>query len=197
MIRSFEGITPTIGHDVFVAENATVLGDVRLGEQASVWYGAVLRADVGTIAVGARSNIQELTVIHMTAGENDITIGDDVTVGHRAMLHGCTILDLVLVGMGSTIMDGAVIQSQCIIGAGSLVTPRTVIPPGVLALGSPCKPVRDLTPDELESLKLSSQKYLDLSARHRANERLLRAADSQGKPGVRRSDVWRSGRSER
>ncbi len=197
MIRSFEGNTPTLGRDVFVAENATVLGDVRLSDLASVWYGAVLRADVGTITVGARSNIQELTVIHMTAGENHTTIGDDVTIGHRAMLHGCTILDLVLVGMGCTIMDGAVIESHSIIGAGSLVTPRTVIPPGVLALGSPCKPLRDLTPDELEHLKHSSKKYLDLSARHRANERLIKAAESQGKPVVRHSDVWRSGRTHR
>jgi carbonic anhydrase/acetyltransferase-like protein (isoleucine patch superfamily) len=167
VIIPFEGKTPSLANDVFVADTATVLGDVRLGEQASVWHGCVLRGDVGAIEVGARTNIQDLTVIHVTGGKFDTTVGADVTVGHRCMLHGCAIGDLVLVGMGAILLDGSVIERECLIGAGALVTPGMRIAEGSLAIGSPARVMRQLTDEEREHLRSSAAAYVELAARHR------------------------------
>src|SRR5580698_1258338 len=118
-------IVPTLGRDVFLADNAIVIGDVHLGDEASVWFGAVLRGDYFPIRVGARTNIQDNAVLHITAGQAATTIGDDVTIGHAAIVHGCTIGNRCLVGMGSTVLDGAVVGDDSFVAAGSLVTPGT------------------------------------------------------------------------
>ena len=167
MIQPFEGKTPVIGEQVFVADNATVIGDVRLSEHVSIWHGSVLRGDVGTISIGPRTNIQDLTVIHVTGGTFDTTIGADVTVGHRVMLHGCTVGDLVLIGMGAILLDGSVVESETVVGAGSLVTPGMRIPEGSVAMGSPARVVRKLTEAERENLRASAAGYVQLAARYR------------------------------
>lgn len=151
----------------FVEESAQVIGDVVLGEQASVWFNAVIRGDVGPIRIGARTNIQDCCVIHCTKGKFFTTVGDDVTVGHSVTLHGCTVRDRVLVGMGSTIMDGAVIAEDTIVGAGSLVTPGSTFPPGHLVIGSPARARRELTAEERALLERSAANYVEYAQEHR------------------------------
>lgn len=147
-IISIDGKTPRIAEGVFIAPNAYVIGDVEIGEGSSVWFGCVLRGDVGAIRIGKRSNIQDLSCIHMTDGLSNSVIGDDVTVGHGVILHGCTVGDAALVGMGSTVMDNAVVGSQSVVAAGSLVPPRMVIPPGSMVRGAPAKVLREATEEE-------------------------------------------------
>jgi carbonic anhydrase/acetyltransferase-like protein (isoleucine patch superfamily) len=140
------GVRPTLGKDVFVAENASVIGDVHLGDEASVWFGAVLRGDYFPIRIGARTNIQDNSVVHITSGTARTTIGDDVTIGHAAIIHGCTIGSGCLIGMGSIVLDNAVVGDGSFVAAGSLVTPETIIPPGSFVLGRPARvrrPVED------------------------------------------------------
>ena len=151
--------TPTLGRDVYLARTAVVLGDVTLGDQSSVWYGAVLRGDINRIVVGRGSNIQDNAVVHL-ADELPAIIGDYVTVGHSAIIHACTIGDECLIGMGATILDGAVIGNQCIIGANALVTQNTKIPDGSMVLGSPAKVVKSLTPEQRAGLKYWAEKYV-------------------------------------
>jgi len=158
MIESFGMKTPVIDVSCFVAENATLLGDVILGSLSSVWFGAVIRADVGRISIGRRTNVQDLCVLHTEAGEV-LSIGDDVTVGHRAILHGCAVRDRVLVGMGSVIMNGAEIGSDSIVGAGALVTEGTKVPPRSLVVGVPAKLTRELTDDEVAGIVDSAERY--------------------------------------
>ena len=163
-IRLFKETRPTVGDDVFVAETAMVIGDVVLGARASIWYGSVIRGDVFHIRIGEDTNIQDNTVIHVTTGVHPTIIGDRVTVGHRALLHGCTIGDETLIGMGAIVMDEAVVGGHCMVGAGALVTPGTRIPDGHLALGSPAKVVRELRGGEIEHIKLSATHYAHLAA---------------------------------
>ena len=151
-------VSPVIHDSAFVAKNATVLGRVTLCENSSVYFGAVIRAEVADITVGKMSNIQDNCVLHADAGY-PITVGEGVTVGHGAILHGCTICDNCLIGMGSIILNGAVIGNNCIVGAGALVTQRTVVPEGSMVLGSPAKVVRPLRPDEIESNHRSAGFY--------------------------------------
>jgi carbonic anhydrase/acetyltransferase-like protein (isoleucine patch superfamily) len=158
---------PTIGQGVYVAPNATVLGDVVLGDLSSVWFGCVVRGDVFSIRIGSRTNIQDLSVVHVTQGLSKTTIGDDVTVGHCVLLHGCTIGNRVLVGMGSTILDDAVIGDDCVVGAGSLVTPRTVIPPRSLVMGRPARVVRPVTDADLSWIAKSAEAYVENAKRYR------------------------------
>jgi carbonic anhydrase/acetyltransferase-like protein (isoleucine patch superfamily) len=139
------GIRPVLGNDVFLADSATVIGDVVLGDQASVWYSVVIRGDVFPIRIGARTNIQDGTVIHITNGKSATTIGDDVTVGHMALLHGCTVKDRTLIGMGAVVLDDAVVGEESIVAAGALVPPRMVVPPRSLVMGRPAKVARALT----------------------------------------------------
>jgi carbonic anhydrase/acetyltransferase-like protein (isoleucine patch superfamily) len=153
---------PVIPASAYVAPGATVVGDVTLGEECSVWFGAVLRGDINRIRVGAHSNIQDGSVVHIDSGF-DTTIGEWVTVGHRAIVHACTVGDEVLVGMGSIILDGAEIGARSIIGAGALVTGGKKIPPGSLVLGSPAKVVRELTMEEQVSIKGWAERYVQLS----------------------------------
>lgn len=164
---NFQNYTPKIAKNVFIAPSADVIGRVELGEDSAVWFGAVIRGDVNSIKIGARSNIQDLSMVHVTHYKLDdmsdgypTIIGDDVTVGHHVMLHGCTIEDACLIGMSATILDGAVIGKESIVGAGSLVTKNKVFPPRSLIMGSPAKVVRELNSDEIAELYASASRYV-------------------------------------
>lgn len=151
--------SPVLGHQVYLARTAVVVGDVTLGDHSSVWYNAVLRGDINFIRVGHHSNIQDNAVVHL-ADDYPCVIGNYVTVGHSAIVHACTVGDETLVGMGATILDGAVIGGQCLIGAGALVTQGMEIPSGSLVLGSPARVTRALNADERAGLKHWAEKYV-------------------------------------
>lgn len=160
------GKTPVLGAGVFVAPTAVLVGDVTVGEHSSVWFGAVLRGDLNRISIGRCTNIQDNCVLHIT----DVlpcVIGDYVTVGHGAIVHGCSIGNEVLIGMGAVILDGAVIEDQCIIGAGAVVTPGTRIPSGSLAVGTPAKVIRSLDPEERARFKQWAEEYVRLAEAYR------------------------------
>ncbi|WP_394838905.1 gamma carbonic anhydrase family protein [Pendulispora rubella] len=160
-LYEYEGTRPILREGAYVSPQATVIGDIHLEAQSSVWFGAVLRGDVGAIRIGARSNVQDNAVIHVTGGLNNTVVGDDVTIGHLALLHGCTIGHRVLVGMGSIVLDDAKIGDDCFIGAGSLVTPGTVIPARSFVLGRPAKVVREVTEKDLLWIAASAQHYVE------------------------------------
>ena len=162
-----EGGLVQIDPSAFVARGAVITGDVRLGPMASVWFGCVLRGDTDRIEVGAGSNIQDGTIIHCDDGDPTV-IGEGVTVGHRCVLHGCTVEDGALIGMGAVVLNGARIGAQCLVGAGALVTQGKVFPPRMLILGSPARALRPLTPEELESVASSAQHYVDAGRAYRA-----------------------------
>jgi carbonic anhydrase/acetyltransferase-like protein (isoleucine patch superfamily) len=165
-VLAWDGVSPTFGRDVFVAPNATVIGRVTLGDEASVWFGAVLRGDVGSIAIGARTNIQDLTMVHMTGDVSDTRVGDDVTVGHGVILHGCEVGDGCLVGMGAILLDNVKVGEQCVIGAGALLPQRMVVPPRSLVLGVPAKVVRAVTEDERRMGIDGARVYLGLAKKY-------------------------------
>ena len=154
------GKRPRIAERVFIASNATVIGDVEIGPSSSMWFGAVVRGDIYPIRIGARTNIQDNAVVHVTGGESMTSIGDDVTVGHLACLHGCTVGDRCLVGMGSFVLDGAVIEPEAFIAAGTLVPPGMRIPSRSLAMGRPAKVVRSLRDDELANIRSAAEHYV-------------------------------------
>ena len=160
---------PKLGKGVYLAPGAIVLGDVTLGDYSSVWCNAVLRGDINRIIVGRRTNIQDNAVLHL-ADDQTCIVGNDVTIGHGAIVHACTIGDQVLVGMGSVILDGVVVGKQCLVGAGALVTPGTRIPPGSLVLGSPARVARKLTPAERANLKTLAAKYVGAAAYYLAHK---------------------------
>ena len=160
MIMSLRGKTPSLGEGVFVAPSADLIGDVTIGAQSSVWFNVTIRGDVMPIRIGAETNIQDNTVMHGTFQKCGATLGNQVTVGHSVILHGCTVGDLVLIGMGSILMDQAVVPSRSIVAAGSLVTEDAKFPEGHLILGRPAKAVRPLTESELEFLPKSAANYM-------------------------------------
>jgi gamma-carbonic anhydrase len=170
MIAPFENKTPRLGADVFVAEGAHVIGDVHIGKGSSIWFNSVVRGDVHFIRIGEKTNIQDNSVVHVTGGVHPTIIGNEVTAGHRVILHGCTIEDRALIGMGAVVMDGAVVGRESMIGAGAVVTPGTQIPSGVLALGSPCKVVRELKAEERKFLEASAIHYLELAKKYFKNK---------------------------
>lgn len=153
------GVKPTLGPGVFVAPTASVIADVVIGEGSSIWFGTVVRGDVFPIRIGARTNVQDNAVVHVTGGKASTTIGDDVTIGHLALIHGCVIGDRCLIGMGSILLDGAVIEDECLIGAGTLVPPRMRIPSRSLVMGQPAKIVRPLRDGELEHIREAAALY--------------------------------------
>src|SRR5690554_3760800 len=165
-ILPFEGVTPRLGDGVYIAPGARVIGQVELGDGASVWYNAVLRGDLEKITVGARTNIQDGTVIHIQSGGFPTIIGAGVTVGHKALIHACTIGDNCLIGMGSIILDGAVIPNDCLVAAGAVVTPGKTFEPRSLILGSPARALRKLSDEEVASFRRSAIHYVDLARRH-------------------------------
>jgi gamma-carbonic anhydrase len=161
------GIAPNIHPDAFIAPGAVVVGNVEIGEHASVWYQCVLRADIERIVIGYGSNIQDGTIIHL-ASDLGTTVGKFVTVGHRALLHACWIDDEVLIGMGAIVMDGARIGSRSIVGAGSLIPKGMEVPPGSLVIGSPGRIVRTLSMEEQSGIRGWAEKYIQVSEEHRA-----------------------------
>lgn len=169
MIKSFQGITPAIHQTSFIAETAVIIGDVVIGEQSSVWYNCVVRGDVNSIRIGARSNVQDLSMLHVTHKKHaddpgaPLIIGDDVTIGHSVTLHGCTLKDGCFIGMQAMVMDHAVVGEGALIGARALVTEGTVIPPHTLWVGSPARYKRDLTPEEIAWLPKSADNYVKYS----------------------------------
>jgi len=171
-IRNFEDHAPQIAETVFIDESAVITGDVTIGEDSSVWPCCSIRGDIHSIRIGARSNIQDGSILHVThdseyaPGGNKLTVGDDVTVGHNVVLHACTIEDRCLIGMGSIVLDGSVVQSGAMVGAGSLVPPNKVLEGGYMWLGSPVKKARELTAKEKAFLEYSAQHYVKLKNRH-------------------------------
>ena len=163
----YGGRRPHVHDSVFIAQGAVIIGDVEIGEDSSVWYNVVIRGDVHEIRIGRRTNIQDLTMCHVTINKHALYIGDNVTVGHQAMLHGCTIEDSVLIGMQATVLDGAVVRDHAMIAAGSVVLERFEVPQGTLVAGVPAKVIRDLRPDELVKLDQSAQNYVDYVASYR------------------------------
>jgi carbonic anhydrase/acetyltransferase-like protein (isoleucine patch superfamily) len=172
MLIEFENISPKIGKNCFIAPSSSIIGEVSIGDDASIWYGTVIRGDVNSIHIGKRSNIQDLSMLHVTHRSvknpegNPTYIGDDVTIGHMVMLHGCHIEDACLIGMKSTILDGAVIGKESIVGAGSLITKGKKFPPRSLIMGSPAKVVRELSDEEIASLYKSANDYVKFKNRY-------------------------------
>jgi len=171
-IRSFQGVQPVIGRSVYIDETALVIGDVTIGDDSSVWPMTVVRGDVNKITIGGNTNIQDGSVLHVTHGHQEnpegfaLHVGNNVTVGHKVILHACVIEDNCLIGMGSTIMDGAVVHSHVLVGAGSLVSPGKELESGFLYLGSPVKRLRPLTPEERAWIDYSASHYVKLKNRY-------------------------------
>ena len=168
MIKPFRGKSPKIDPTAFVAKGAVVIGDVELGPEASIWYGCVVRGDINRIRIGRRSNIQDLSAIHVRYHTNGVEIGEDVTVGHNVVLHDCTIEDRVVIGMGAVVLDGAVVGEGAMVGAGAVVSPGTVVPPRSLVLGVPAKVVRPVREKEMEFQAGAAQRYAAILDEHRA-----------------------------
>jgi carbonic anhydrase/acetyltransferase-like protein (isoleucine patch superfamily) len=169
-VRPFRKSQPRLGERVFVAHNATVIGDVALGDDSSVWFGAVIRGDVHRIRIGARTNIQDNCTLHVTTDTHAVTIGDEVTMGHGVIAHGCTIERGALIGMGSRVLDGAVVGEQALVGAGALVGEGMRVPPRTLVVGVPARVKRELTPEELARLEESWKHYVELKESYRRDE---------------------------
>ncbi len=167
-VRAFEGILPTIDPSAWIESSAQVIGRVSLGARSSIWFNCVVRGDVHEIRIGEETNIQDLSCLHVVKGRFALHVGSRVTVGHSVTLHGCTVGDLCLIGMGATVLDGAQIGARCIIAAGSLVAPGAVIPPDSMAVGSPAKVKRALNAGEHELLVRSAVSYVELSRQYKA-----------------------------
>jgi carbonic anhydrase/acetyltransferase-like protein (isoleucine patch superfamily) len=171
-IKPFKGVTPTVGQRAFIDETSVVIGDVHLGEDCSIWPMSVVRGDVNKIRIGARTNIQDGSVLHVTHPHEDmpeghaVVVGDDVTVGHKVILHGCTIGSCCLIGMGATIMDGAVLEDYVLLGAGSLVSPGKTLEGGFLWLGSPARKIRPLSDEERKWIEYSAKHYVELKGEY-------------------------------
>lgn len=168
MLVKYKEWTPTLKKGAWVAQGANVIGRTTIGEDSSIWFGTVVRGDVHSITIGDRTSIQDLSMVHVTHHKKEdmsdghpTVIGNDVTVGHRVMLHGCTIEDACLIGMSATILDGAVIGKESIVGASSLVTKNKVFPPRSLIMGSPAKRIRELTDEEVAELYASAKRYVE------------------------------------
>jgi len=174
MIRPFQGVLPQLGKRVYVDESAQLIGDVVLGDDASVWPLAVIRGDVNRIRIGARSNVQDNSCLHVThdgpysPGGVDLQIGDDVTIGHGVILHACRIGNRCLVGMGSIVMDRVTVEDDVLIAAGSVVSPGKILKSGWLYRGSPAQPARELTAEEIQSLKYSAEHYVRVKNKYLA-----------------------------
>ena len=171
-IYELDGVAPRVAASAWVADTAQVIGNVVLGENASVWFGTVVRGDTEAITIGAGTNIQDASVLHADFGQ-PLVIGERVTVGHQVMLHGCTIGDETLIGIGAIVLNGARIGKNCLVGAGSLVTEGKEFPDGSMIMGTPAKVVRQLTLEQIEGLRLSAQHYIDNARMFRATLKKL------------------------
>ena len=171
-VYEVDGMTPQVDATAWIADSAQVMGNVTIGPDASVWFGCVLRGDTERMMIGEGSNIQDLTVMHADRGL-PLTIGKHVTVGHKVMLHGCTIGDESLIGIGAVVLNGARIGKNCLVGAGSLVTEGKEFPDGSMIMGTPAKVVRQLTPEQIEGLRQSARHYVDNARRFQAGLKRL------------------------
>ena len=160
MILQYQNISPKIHETVLIAEGAHIIGDVEIGQDSSIWFNTVVRGDVNYIRIGERTNIQDLTMVHVTYRKYPTFIGNDISIGHSAVIHGCTIKDFVVIGMGAKILDNALINSNSFIAAGSVVKEKFEVPEGTLVAGVPARIVRDLRPEELEKIKQNAKNYL-------------------------------------
>lgn len=167
MIKTFRGKSPVIPNSCYISESVDLIGDVTLGENISLWFGTVIRGDMNFITIGNRSNIQDNSVIHVTTDVSPTRIGDEVTVGHNAIIHGATIKDRCLIGMGAIVMDDVVIGEGSIIGAGAVLPPNIIIPPRSLVVGLPAKVIRQTTDKELEMIIDRAQHYIDFSQEYK------------------------------
>ncbi len=161
LILPYNTTRPRIHPTAVVLPGCIVAGDVTVGENSSIWFNCVVRGDVHSISIGARTNIQDLSMLHVTNGKFALTIGDDVTIGHRAIVHGCTVENATLIGMGAVLLDGCVIKSGSIVAAGSVVREGQCIPSGILAAGVPARIVRDLTPEEHNNIRTIAAQYVE------------------------------------
>lgn len=167
VVMPYKGVTPTLAADVYIAPTAAVIGDVHIGAGSSVWFAATVRGDVNEIRIGARTNVQDGCTIHVTTGGHGTYVGDDVTIGHNAILHACTIENRCLIGMGACLMDGVVVERGAMVAAGALVTPNKRILAGQLWAGSPARFMRALKENELAELEESARHYAELAAEYR------------------------------
>lgn len=168
MIITLNGITPEIDPSVFIADGVFISGDVKIGKNSSVWFNSVIRGDVNYVRIGENTNIQDLSMLHISGGRNPLLIGDYITIGHRCIVHGCTVNNNVLIGMGSVILDDAVIGSNSIIAAGSVVKENSVIPENVLIAGVPAKIMREITEEEIIRIRKSAEGYVKNAALYKA-----------------------------
>ena len=171
-VYELDGVAPRVDPTAWIADSAEVMGNVHLGPDASVWFGCVLRGDTESMHIGEGSNIQDLSVLHADFGQ-PLHIGRHVTVGHKVMLHGCTIGDESLIGIGAVVLNGAKIGKNCLVGAGALVTEGKEFPDGSMIIGSPAKVVRQLTPEQMEGLRMSAQHYIENARRFKNGLRKL------------------------
>lgn len=169
MIKSFNDKHPKIHSTAFIADDAIIIGDVDIGENASVWFGSVLRGDVNFIRIGDRTNIQDGTVVHVSSKDHPTILENDITVGHRVTLHGCYIETGCLIGIGSILLDGVRVGKNSLVAAGSLLTPGTIIPPRSMVMGSPAKVKRELTEDEIVGIQQNVARYVELSGIYRSS----------------------------
>lgn len=165
-LYELDGMGPQLADTAWVADNAQVIGNVNLAADSSIWFGVTVRGDTETISVGKGSNIQDGSVLHADVGM-PLVVGDNVTVGHKVMLHGCTIGDESLIGIGAIVLNGAKIGRNCLVGAGALVTEGKAFPDGSMIIGSPAKAVRQLTPEQIEGLRMSAKHYIENAQRFR------------------------------
>lgn len=171
-IYQLDDLTPTLHPGAWVADNAQVMGNVTLAEDSSVWFGVVIRGDTSTITVGKGSNVQDNSVLHADLGM-PLVIGEGVTVGHQVMLHGCTVGNNSLIGIGAIVLNGAKIGNNCLVGAGALVTEGKEFPDGSMIIGSPAKAVRMLSPEQIEGFKMSAQHYINNARRYKTELKKL------------------------
>jgi carbonic anhydrase/acetyltransferase-like protein (isoleucine patch superfamily) len=160
MLKSFRGVTPEIHETAFVEESAQVIGDVKIGADSSIWFNVVIRGDVNSIRIGERTNIQDGCILHVTIDTHPIVIGDNVTIGHGVIVHGCHIRSNCLIGMGSIILDGAEIGENCVVAAGAIVSEWSKIPPNTVVMGAPAKPKRSVTEKDLQRARAGYERYL-------------------------------------
>jgi carbonic anhydrase/acetyltransferase-like protein (isoleucine patch superfamily) len=166
LVRPFGALRPRIASTAFLAETAVVVGDVEIGEESSIWFGAVLRGDVGFIKVGRRSNVQDLSMLHMSRDLSNTVIGDEVTIGHSVVIHGAKIGDGALIGMGAILMDNVEVGAEALVAAGTLLPPNFVVPPRTLVRGSPGKVVRELTEEEWRQGRMLAERYVGVAREH-------------------------------
>ncbi len=179
-ILSYKGIFPTLGQDVFIAPGAWVIGDVHVGDRTSIWFNTVVRGDVNFIRIGCETNIQDNVTLHVTGKKFPLFIGDRVTVGHQAVVHGCVVEDECLIGMGAIVLDGARIGKGSIVAAGAVVSPGTEVPPGSVVMGIPAEVKKTLTEEEKERIRETAVHYVTLARRYMEDERLSKERPIKG-----------------